>query len=52
MLSLLGLYVPDDAMNLIEVNVDKVVNQQNGGLLSFGLLSMLWFRPQMVLMRL
>ena len=42
-LSLLEVYVPDDAMNLIEVNVDKVVNQQNGGLLSFGLLSMLWF---------
>ncbi|GAB6446158.1 YihY/virulence factor BrkB family protein [Bacillus cereus] len=42
-LDLLEPYVPEDAMNLIEVNVDKVVNEQNGGLLSFGLLSMLWF---------
>ncbi|MBJ8031271.1 YihY/virulence factor BrkB family protein [Bacillus cereus group sp. N21] len=42
-LSLLEAYVPEDAMNLIEVNVDKVVNEQNGGLLSFGLLSTLWF---------
>lgn len=30
-------------MNLIEVNVDKVVNEKNGAVLSFGLLSMLWF---------
>ena len=42
-LNLLEPYVPEDAMSLIEVNVDKVVNEQNGGLLSFGLLSMLWF---------
>ena len=42
-LNLLEPYVPEDAMYLIEVNVDKVVNEQNGGLLSFGLLSMLWF---------
>lgn len=42
-LNLLEPYVPEEAMNLIEVNVDQVINNQNGGLLSFGLLSMLWF---------
>ncbi|MGH0590365.1 YihY/virulence factor BrkB family protein [Bacillus mycoides] len=42
-LSLLEVYIPEEAMSLIEVNVDKVVNEKNGGILSFGLLSMLWF---------
>ncbi|KEK19326.1 ribonuclease BN [Bacillus manliponensis] len=42
-LQLLETYVPEDAMALIEINVQKVMNEQNGGLLSFGLLAMLWF---------
>lgn len=43
-LELLTAYVPEDAMALIEVNVHAVVTaEQNGGLLSFGLLAMLWF---------
>ncbi|SFJ39659.1 MULTISPECIES: YihY/virulence factor BrkB family protein [unclassified Bacillus (in: firmicutes)] len=42
-LAFLKDYVPEDAMSLIEVNVHTIVNKQNGGLLSFGLLAMLWF---------
>jgi membrane protein len=41
-LEFLRQYAPDDAMELIETNVEKVVGKQNGGLLSFGLLGTLW----------
>ncbi|MEH7461513.1 YihY/virulence factor BrkB family protein [Bacillus thuringiensis] len=36
-------YAPEDAMSLIEANVHTIMNNQNSGLLSFGLLAMLWF---------
>ncbi|ENQ3107613.1 membrane protein [Bacillus sp. 491mf] len=42
-LAFLKDYAPEDAMSLIEGNVHAIVNKQNGGLLSFGLLAMLWF---------
>ncbi|WP_379971004.1 YihY/virulence factor BrkB family protein [Ectobacillus sp. sgz5001026] len=35
-------YIPSDAMKVIETNVTKIVQNQNGGLLSFGLLGTLW----------
>jgi membrane protein len=35
-------YAPKDAMKLIESNINQVVHEQNGGLLSFGLLATLW----------
>jgi membrane protein len=42
-LSFLQNYAPEDVLSLIETNVDKIVSEQNGGLLSFGLLAMLYF---------
>nr|WP_155891105.1 YihY/virulence factor BrkB family protein [Ectobacillus panaciterrae] len=42
LLGFLEEYVPPDAMDLIRSNVNNVLNQQNGGLLSFGLLATLW----------
>ncbi|OQR53532.1 YihY/virulence factor BrkB family protein [Bacillus sp. CDB3] len=41
-LNLLINYVPKDAINLIKVNLDEILNKQDGGLLSLSLLSMLW----------
>nr|WP_247739347.1 YihY/virulence factor BrkB family protein [Bacillus sp. 165] len=41
-LEFLRQYAPVDAMELIETNVEKIVGEQNGGLLSFGLLATLW----------
>ncbi|MDC2865394.1 MULTISPECIES: YihY/virulence factor BrkB family protein [unclassified Bacillus (in: firmicutes)] len=42
-LTFLRNYAPEDAMSLIEANVHTIMNKQNSGLLSFGLLAMLWF---------
>ena len=42
-LTFLSNYAPEDAMSLIESNVHTIMNKQNSGLLSFGLLAMLWF---------
>ncbi|MCM3735853.1 YihY/virulence factor BrkB family protein [Bacillus cytotoxicus] len=42
-LTFLSNYAPEDAMSLIEANVHTIMNKQNSGLLSFGLLAMLWF---------
>ncbi|MGG0184897.1 YihY/virulence factor BrkB family protein [Bacillus rhizoplanae] len=42
-LGFLQNYAPEDVLSLIETNVDTIVSEQNGGLLSFGLLAMLYF---------
>lgn len=41
-LEFLNQYAPRDAMALIKPNVDNIVNNQNGGLLSFGVVATLW----------
>lgn len=35
-------YVPADGMKVIETSVSKIVQNQNGGLMSFGILGTLW----------
>ncbi|MFX3625529.1 MAG: YihY/virulence factor BrkB family protein [Ectobacillus sp.] len=41
-LKLLREYAPADAMDLLEGNIKKVLQKENGGLLSFGILGTIW----------
>jgi membrane protein len=41
-MELLAKVMPSDALHLVQDNVQSVVNQQRGGLLSFGILAALW----------
>lgn len=38
----LGTYAPDEIMELINTNLTQLVNAQNGGLLSLGIIGTLW----------
>lgn len=38
----LGAYAPDEIMELINTNLTQLVNAQNGGLLSIGIIGTLW----------
>jgi len=42
LMDFLATYVPNDLINLIESNMDQIVNQRNGGLLSIGIIGTLW----------
>jgi membrane protein len=41
-IDIIGYYAPDDIVNLINTNVSRIINQQNGGLLSIGIIGTLW----------
>src|SRR5918993_3861600 len=41
-IGLLGQVMPGEALSLVEENVAKLVSQQRGGLLSFGIVAALW----------
>ena len=41
-MALLAKVMPSDALHLVQDNVDNVVTEQRGGLLSFGILAALW----------
>ncbi|MFZ3577980.1 YihY/virulence factor BrkB family protein [Virgibacillus sp. DJP39] len=41
-ISFVGTYAPDEIMALIDKNINQLVNQQNGGLISIGILGTIW----------
>ncbi|RLL40364.1 YihY/virulence factor BrkB family protein [Oceanobacillus piezotolerans] len=41
-LDFIGQYAPSEITTLIETNVNQILNQQNGGLLSIGIIGTLW----------
>lgn len=41
-MNFLATYIPNDLISLIENNMEQVVNQRNGGLLSIGIIGTLW----------
>ncbi|RDW20360.1 ribonuclease [Oceanobacillus arenosus] len=41
-IDIIGYYAPDDIVNFINLNVSRIINQQNGGLLSIGIIGTLW----------
>ncbi|WP_226035371.1 YihY/virulence factor BrkB family protein [Aquibacillus saliphilus] len=41
-MNFIGSYAPAETVNLISENVDKIVSERNGGLLSIGIIGTLW----------
>ncbi|MGY3718011.1 YihY/virulence factor BrkB family protein [Sutcliffiella cohnii] len=41
-LNVIRQYAPGDTMRIIEVNLGQIMNEQRGGLLSFGLIGAIW----------
>ncbi|ASK61082.1 ribonuclease [Virgibacillus phasianinus] len=41
-LSFISVYAPEEIMTLINTNVTQLVNEQNGGLLSIGIIGTIW----------
>ncbi|RDW17205.1 YihY/virulence factor BrkB family protein [Oceanobacillus chungangensis] len=41
-IDLIGYYAPDDIVNFINTNISRILYQQNGGLLSIGIIGTLW----------